>query len=280
MGKFKEYILRKCSTKELEKLVINRKIKETKNIYEKTYLRGIAYDFSKYYREYGDKSEIKEHFKNVISNIEKNMIGISEKRQLCLLQSIRKIVTLHLASGNIANFIYDSNAEKRWLGFAIPDTYVNKNGNSVSISSDVEDVSLIDENIDVVEYLWNIERWENHLSNHKIEGEPLKADLFVTEELPHYYPELNLILAGGGCTHRTAEAYIHKREGLAKVERYDISELIECVKTDGVNWINEINNEPIGSEIDDYRIAVIFTLRKMEKKLEKEICDGKNTQQN
>lgn len=278
MGKFKEYILRKCSTKELEKLVINRKIKETKNIYEKTYLRGIAYDFSKYYREYGDKSEIKEHFKNVISNIEKNMIGISEKRQLCLLQSLRKIVTLHLASGNIANFIYDSNAEKRWLGFAIPDTYVNKNGNSVSISSDVEDVSLIDENIDVVEYLWNIERWENHLSNHIIEGEPLKADLFVTEELPHYYPELNLILAGGGCTHRTAEAYIHKRKGLAKVERYDISELIECVKTDGVNWINEINNEPIGSEIDDYRIAVIFTLRKMEKKLEKEICDGKNAQ--
>lgn len=278
MGKFKEYILRKCSTKELEKLVINRKIKETKNIYEKTYLRGIAYDFSKYYREYGDKSEIKEHFKNVISNIEKNMIGISEKRQLCLLQSFRKIVTLHLASGNIANFIYDSNAEKRWLGFAIPDTYVNKNGNSVSISSDVEDVSLIDENIDVVEYLWNIERWENHLSNHIIEGEPLKADLFVTEELPHYYPELNLILAGGGCTHRTAEAYIHKRKGLAKVERYDISELIECVKTDGVNWINEINNEPIGSEIDDYRIAVIFTLRKMEKKLEKEICDGKNAQ--
>lgn len=278
MGKFKEYILRKCSTKELEKLVINRKIKETKNIYEKTYLRGIAYDFSKYYREYGDKSEIKEHFKNVISNIEKNMIGISEKRQLCLLQSFRKIVTLHLASGNIANFIYDSNAEKRWLGFAIPDTYVNKNGNSVSISSDVEDVSLIDENIDVVEYLWNIERWENHLSNHIIEGEPLKADLFVTEELPHYYPELNLILAGGGCTHRTAEAYIHKRKGLAKVERYDISELIECVKTDGVNWINEINNEPIGREIDDYRIAVIFTLRKMEKKLEKEICDGKNAQ--
>lgn len=278
MGKFKEYILRKCSTKELEKLVINRKIKETKNIYEKTYLRGIAYDFSKYYREYGDKSEIKEHFKNVISNIEKNMIGISEKRQLCLLQSLRKIVTLHLASGNIANFIYDSNAEKRWLGFAIPDTYVNKNGNSVSISSDVEDVSLIDENIDVIEYLWNIERWENHLSNHIIEGEPLKADLFVTEELPHYYPELNLILAGGGCTHRTAEAYIHKRKGLAKVERYDISELIECVKTDGVNWINEINNEPIGSEIDDYRIAVIFTLRKMEKKLEKEICDGKNAQ--
>jgi hypothetical protein len=278
MGKFKEYILRKCSTKELEKLVINRKIKETKNIYEKTYLRGIAYDFSKYYREYGDKSEIKEHFKNVISNIEKNMIGISEKRQLCLLQSLRKIVTLHLASGNIANFIYDSNAEKRWLGFAIPDTYVNKNGNSVSISSDVEDVSLIDENIDVVEYLWNIERWENHLSNHIIEGEPLKADLFVTEELPHYYPELNLILAGGGCTHRTAEAYIHKRKGLAKVERYDISELIECVKTDGVNWINEINNEPIGREIDDYRIAVIFTLRKMEKKLEKEICDGKNAQ--
>lgn len=278
MGKFKEYILRKCSTKELEKLVINRKIKETKNIYEKTYLRGIAYDFSKYYREYGDKSEIKEHFKNVISNIEKNMIGISEKRQLCLLQSFRKIVTLHLASGDIANFIYDSNAEKRWLGFAIPDTYVNKNGNSVSISSDVEDVSLIDENIDVVEYLWNIERWENHLSNHIIEGEPLKADLFVTEELPHYYPELNLILAGGGCTHRTAEAYIHKRKGLAKVERYDISELIECVKTDGVNWINEINNEPIGREIDDYRIAVIFTLRKMEKKLEKEICDGKNAQ--
>lgn len=278
MGKFKEYILRKCSTKELEKLVINRKIKETKNIYEKTYLRGIAYDFSKYYREYGDKSEIKEHFKNVISNIEKNMIGISEKRQLCLLQSLRKIVTLHLASGNIANFIYDSNAEKRWLGFAIPDTYVNKNGNSVSISSDVEDVSLIDENIDVVEYLWNIERWENHLSNHIIEGEPLKADLFVTEELPHYYPELNLILAGGGCTHRTAEAYIHKRKGLAKVERYDISKLIECVKTDGVNWINEINNEPIGREIDDYRIAVIFTLRKMEKKLEKEICDGKNAQ--
>ena len=278
MGKVKEYILRKCSTKELEKLVINRKIKETKNIHEKTYLRGIAYDFSKYYREYGDKSEIKEHFKNVISNIEKNMIGISEKRQLCLLQSVRKIVTLHLASGNIANFIYDSNAEKRWLGFAIPDTYVNKNGNSVSISSDVEDVSLIDENIDVVEYLWNIERWENHLSNHIIEGEPLKADLFVTEELPHYYPELNLILAGGGCTHRTAEAYIHKRKGLAKVERYDISELIECVKTDGVNWINEINNEPIGREIDDYRIAVIFTLRKMEKKLEKEICDGKNAQ--
>jgi|GEM_PF-4216751 hypothetical protein len=278
MGKFKEYILRKCSTKELEKLVINRKIKETKNIYEKTYLRGIAYDFSKYYREYGNKSEIKEHFKNVISNIEKNMIGISEKRQLCLLQSFRKIVTLHLASGDIANFIYDCNAEKRWLGFAIPDTYVNKNGNSVSISSDVEDVSLIDENIDVVEYLWNIERWENHLSNHIIEGEPLKADLFVTEELPHYYPELNLILAGGGCTHRTAEAYIHKRKGLAKVERYDISELIECVKTDGVNWINEINNEPIGREIDDYRIAVIFTLRKMEKKLEKEICDGKNAQ--
>lgn len=278
MGKFKEYILRKCSTKELEKLVIDRKIKETKNIYEKTYLRGIAYDFSKYYREYGDKSEIKEHFKNVINNIEEHMKGISEKRQLCLLQSLRKIVTLHLASGNIANFIYDSNAEKRWLGFAIPDTYVNKNGNSVSISSDVEDVSLIDENIDVVEYLWNIERWENHLSNHIIEGEPLKADLFVTEELPHYYPELNLILAGGGCTHRTAEAYIHKRKGLAKVERYDISELIECVKTDGVNWINEINNEPIGREIDDYRIAVIFTLRKMEKKLEKEICDGKNAQ--
>jgi len=278
MGKFKEYILRKCSTKELEKLVINRKIKETKNIHEKTYLRGIAYDFSKYYREYGDKSEIKEHFKNVISNIEEHMKGKSEKRQLCLLQSLRKIVTLHLASGNIANFIYDSNAEKRWLGFAIPDTYVNKNGNSVSISSDVEDVSLIDENIDVVEYLWNIERWENHLSNHIIEGEPLKADLFVTEELPHYYPELNLILAGGGCTHRTAEAYIHKRKGLAKVERYDISELIECVKTDGVNWINEINNEPIGREIDDYRIAVIFTLRKMEKKLEKEICDGKNAQ--
>lgn len=278
MGKFKEYILRKCSTKELEKLVINRKIKETKNIYEKTYLRGIAYDFSKYYREYGDKSEIKEHFKNVINNIEEHMKGKSEKRQLCLLQSLRKIVTLHLASGNIANFIYDSNAEKRWLGFAIPDTYVNKNGNSVSISSDVEDVSLIDENIDVVEYLWNIERWENHLSNHIIEGEPLKADLFVTEELPHYYPELNLILAGGGCTHRTAEAYIHKRKGLAKVERYDISKLIECVKTDGVNWINEINNEPIGREIDDYRIAVIFTLRKMEKKLEKEICDGKNAQ--
>ena len=278
MGKFKEYILRKCSTKELEKLVINRKIKETKNIYEKTYLRGIAYDFSKYYRKYGDKSEIKEHFKNVINNIEEHMKDKSEKRQLCLLQSLRKIVTLHLASGNIANFIYDSNAEKRWLGFAIPDTYVNKNGNSVSISSDVEDVSLIDENIDVVEYLWNIERWENHLSNHIIEGEPLKADLFVTEELPHYYPELNLILAGGGCTHRTAEAYIHKRKGLAKVERYDISELIECVKTDGVNWINEINNEPIGREIDDYRIAVIFTLRKMEKKLEKEICDGKNAQ--
>ena len=278
MGKFKEYILRKCSTKELEKLVINRKIKETKNIYEKTYLRGIAYDFSKYYREYGDKSEIKEHFKNVINNIEEHMKGKSEKRQLCLLQSFRKIVTLHLASGNIANFIYDSNAEKRWLGFAIPDTYVNKNGNSVSISSDVEDVSLIDENIDVVEYLWNIERWENHLSNHIIEGEPLKADLFVTEELPHYYPELNLILAGGGCTHRTAEAYIHKRKGLAKVERYEISELIECVKTDGVNWISELNNEPIGREIDDYRIAVIFTLRKMEKKLEKEICDGKNAQ--
>ena len=278
MGKFKEYILRKCSTKELEKLVINRKIKETKNIYEKTYLRGIAYDFSKYYRKYGDKSEIKEHFKNVINNIEEHMKDKSEKRQLCLLQSLRKIVTLHLASGNIANFIYDSNAEKRWLGFAIPDTYVNKNGNSVSISSDVEDVSLIDENIDVVEYLWNIERWENHLSNHIIEGEPLKADLFVTEELPHYYPELNLILAGGGCTHRTAEAYIHKRKGLAKVERYDISELIECVKTDGVNWINEINNEPIGREIDDYRIAVIFTLKKMEKKLEKEICDGKNAQ--
>lgn len=278
MGKVKEYILRKCSTKELEKLVINRKIKEIKNIHEKTYLRGIAYDFSKYYREYGDKSEIKEHFKNVINNIEEHMKGKSEKRQLCLLQSLRKIVTLHLASGNIANFIYDSNAEKRWLGFAIPDTYVNKNGNSVSISSDVEDVSLIDENIDVVEYLWNIERWENHLSNHIIEGEPLKADLFVTEELPHYYPELNLILAGGGCTHRTAEAYIHKRKGLAKVERYDISELIECVKTDGVNWINEINNEPIGREIDDYRIAVIFTLRKMEKKLEKEICDGKNAQ--
>lgn len=46
MGKFKEYILRKCSTKELEKLVINRKIKETKNIYEKTYLRGIAVIFT------------------------------------------------------------------------------------------------------------------------------------------------------------------------------------------------------------------------------------------
>ena len=102
-------------------------------------------------------------------------------------------------------------------------------------------------------------QWKKHLQNHFGDNEPLDPKQY-TESLPVYYPNLDLIVQGGGCIHRTAEAFVHDREGLARVKQIDDGPLYDNICTNGAIWMDKHSGEKI-ADIFDYRLAVIFTIK-------------------
>jgi len=183
-----------------------------------------------------------------------------KERRKEIFQSFRKIVSMDLSYSNIALFVYES--DMPLPGAYFPPFYYDENGIAVNLGYK-EKVICIDGKY-VVEVPYDEKKWLDHLEKE----EELIAEKY-DGPLPYYYPELEMIVQGSGCIHRTAEVFVSKRFGTAMVNEYDTSGLYNNVTTDGANWISVHDGEII-EKVGDYRFALVFWLKKRELLLESE----------
>ena len=180
--------------------------------------------------------------------------GYSAEEQLDLLRSFRKIVSMDLSYSKIAMFVYQN--KQTSPGTCFPFYYYSASGKRVDLGWRKQIITIKDKY--VIEIPYSSEKWLRHLSR--------KQDLDVKEykeSLPYYYAELNMVVQGGGCIHRTAEAFVNRRNGTAMVRQYDTNALYENITTDGANWINIHNGQIIGP-VGDYRFALVYWLKQRE----------------
>lgn len=186
--------------------------------------------------------------------VEHQISGYDSKKQIELLQSFRKIVSMDLSYSNIALFIYQD--ERKYPGAYFPFHYFDKEGNNIKLRYEKKRVCMYGKY--VVEVPYSTQKWLEHLER----KDNLCAEKY-RETLPYYYPELDMIVQGGGCIHRTAEAFIHREDGTAMVRQYDTSVLYNNITTDGASWIS-VHDEQIIGPIGDYRFALVFWLKQRE----------------
>lgn len=178
--------------------------------------------------------------------------------ELSILKSYRKIITLELAHSKLMQF---TKCTDNCFNLSFPYYYIDEKGTKYELYHELSEEELT--NKYVVESPYDTKKWMYHLNR----TDELDPSEFKESGRPDYYPELNLILQGAGSIHRTAEAFLNKRKGRARVNKYDDTPLFDNIVTDGAKWINKHTNEPIGN-IQDFRLALIFEIRRREKLLE------------
>ena len=199
-------------------------------------------------------------FDEATRSIQYRLHGETPEDKIVLLKSFRKIVSMDLAYSKISNLVYYT--EKQNTGCVFPDAYHDENGDSKEIAE--EDVPISVEGKYVIECPYDTRKWLYHLKR----SENLNADKY-TESHPIYYPELDIVLQGNGCIHRTAEAFVNERTGTAMVKMRKIEPLFSHVITDGANWISVHRGNSI-REVGDYRLALLYWLKQQERTQEKE----------
>lgn len=175
----------------------------------------------------------------------------------CLTSFIR-ILLKHISYSSTANFVYrlrPSNDEI--CAGNIPMNYPDGSGNLIELPGKVDIIDLNETNL--VDCIFDSKKWKYHLYR-KTDLDPA---LMKGEGLPLYYPALDIVFAGSGCRHRTAEAYMNRRKAMAKVIRYDDTILLRTVTTDGKNW-NSVSDGTIISPVFDSRYSLVYILRQME----------------
>ena len=180
----------------------------------------------------------------------------SINREVRILQSFRKIISLDLSYSSISQFMYneDANAKERTF---MPLRYVTDDGMIKNIEcTDKYEIDIKGKYL--IDCPYQNDKFFDHLFRES-ELDPKK----VTEGEAHYYPELDLVIIGTGTKHRTAEAYINRETARIPVEvDYDLDKY-KYIKTDGDRWISTVTGDTIG-RTGNFKIAVIFSLKQRE----------------
>lgn len=179
--------------------------------------------------------------------------------ELWLLKSFRKIISLDLAYSSMSSITNSFNRAPFRL--YIPGYYFDSNGERVTLPRERTKATIRDKI--VVEMPYDTVKWKTHLTKE----DDLNPEKYREPGVPYYYPELNLVLQGAGSVHRTAEAFLNGREGLGVVVKCDDAALYEHIETDGAYWIDFDSGQTIDT-VGDFRLAVVFAIRKREKMLE------------
>ena len=204
----------------------------------------------------------KSSYNDVMDNICRHIRGESDDNKLLLIKSLRKITSLDLAYSYLGQFVY---REKRVApDLCFPLCFNTENGDEVSLKYARAPVDMRGKI--VVETPYCTDKWLGHLKrNDDLDAERFEAGV------PRYYPEINLLVQGPGSIHRTAEGFLNKRAGTVMAHVYEENDLYTHLTTDGYSWLNRHTGEKIkGCQIDDYRFAIIFTLRQMERDIERD----------
>lgn len=259
MSNLKFHILDHIREESLEIALIRKRRRRNYGEYN---VNDLVFDVNEAHR----KEAFSKAYDDMVRNVKRCVAHEDAPEEaICMLRSFRKILSMDLAYSHLARFAYEKDPGS--VNVSLPYFYYDEMGKRIDLTETIEDITLKDKY--VVEHPYSPQKWKNHLQNHFKNKEPLDPEKY-TESLPYYYPGLSLIVQGGGCIHRTAEAFVHEREGKARVRLVTDEPLYENIETNGAIWIDRYNGKKI-ADINDYRIAVIFTIKCWETNLEKRL---------
>lgn len=256
-------ILDRCSREDLENALI-RKSRKDMSLFDRQ-LYSLSYDTESIERKIDDRQKadlFRECFKATMNNVHDHTSGLDVNRRLLYLRSFRKIVSLDLAYSYMSQFVYRKEVSAPQL--CLPSYYIDSDGKKQTVSHRRETIDIAGRI--VVETPYDPQKWVRHLAREDV----LDAERYEAG-IPRYYPELNLLIQGSGSIHRTAEAFLTQRNGTAEAHVYDDSVLYGNIETDGAVWIGKHTGESLEGplpEIQDFRLAVVFSLRCEERELE------------
>ena len=249
----KKLILNKFSTSELEMELIQRKNYNTSPSYKKDY-STMLYSLHRDLEKSIIQNDAYERFRGVIHNVEKACHSFPEDA-LDLMKSFRKMISLELSYSYIPQIVYNGNGNDFYL--SMPITYMD-NGEVEFLKR--EKVVINQEDKVLVSSPYDINKWLNAIKREE------DFDMKLSDPgIPLFFPELNLLLQDSGTVHRSCDIFLNRQNQQLKVWQYDDSPLYEHISTDGVNWFNVNDNEEL---VYDYRLALLFEIRRREKELE------------
>ena len=254
-------ILDRFSRNDLETALIRRSYREL-GLIDRTFHDGIynTGNIKWHIKEKHLEALFKRSYEEVMDSISIHVQGECDENKLMLIKSFRKIVTLDLAYSYLGQVV--DREERVYPGLYFPKHFFAEDGSEKDLRYSRAPVDIRGKV--VIETPYNTHKWIEHIKR----SDDLDAEKYEAG-VPSYYPELNVLVQGAGSIHRTAESFLNQRDGTAMAHIYEDEELYNHLKTDGYSWFNSHTGEKIdGYHINDYRFAVIFSLRQMERDLE------------
>lgn len=252
ISKIKDIVLKKCSDGELYDEMIERKHK-------------CDYGYDYYHQKHKDiliEGELtdktnKESFNIVYKRIMERCQYYNDMERIEILKSFRRLISLDMMYSYLSEIAYNEDHYRPRLPY-IPSYYLDKTGNKAELNEvfinelDIKDKILID-----CPYM--ISKWAYHV----LREDELNSNKMHSEGNAYYFPSIDMVFIGSGNYHRTAEAIVNREICIIPLYKIDDNALFDHVETDGANWISIHNNEIIGN-CHDFRIALVFKLRKEE----------------
>lgn len=192
---------------------------------------------------------------------------LSEKEeQIKVLASFRKMVANDIATATSAQFLYED-VSKCVAPTLLPYLYDTdeKQDETLPYSKDEENLVVDNTTITPLVTPGMMDRFGGHI----VRKSDIAAEKMLLSDLPKYYKNFGVVTPGGN-RHKVADAFINRNCGTIRVRVIDDSPLFENLETDGAWWYATKTGRKT-QKVADWRVAVVFSIRKMEMALEKEV---------
>lgn len=188
------------------------------------------------------------------------------------LAGIRKLVANDLASEVMAKFVYDPEVTSCERTPEVPYMWLDDDGKEVLLTyRPGQKVPMKEKVVEVDNTKMTLiacPGMDDRFIGHTVRKSALCAEKMNGGETPKLYKNFELLYPGGN-RHKLVDAFVNRNSGTMRVYEVDDSELFEKLGTDGAFWYMKDGRKV--QEVSDWRIAVIFSIRKMEMALEKEV---------
>lgn len=188
-----------------------------------------------------------------------------KEEQIKVLASFRKMVANDLATATTAQFLYED-VSKCVAPTLLPYLYdtEEKQGEMLPHSNDEQSIDVDNTAVTPLVTPGMMDRFGGHI----VRKSDIAAEKMLLSDLPKYYKNFGIVTPGGN-RHKVADAFINRNCGTIRVRVIDDTPLFDNLLTDGAWWYAKSGRKT--QKVADWRVAVIFSIRQMERKLEKEV---------
>ena len=205
-----------------------------------------------------------QEFNNTMQFLKYGLMDKSMDDQILILDYVAELVKKDLQYDLMTKIIYECFKMDFEINYFFPSKYYNQAGEKQLLKESLKKEREIDLASDAVVLLpWELDRTVNQILNIAKNGFEYQPD----NHWARYYTDLDICYVHNG--NHSCGAGIGWQKGKIMANVVDMSPVFECIDTNGAEWIQVFGTPQQNEAVEDFRLAILYKVIKMEKELEK-----------